>query len=127
MKHDPESAATKGTGADQLDGQTTTQKDDDNTYHVEASMDQHQLELGHLANQEEHENGRLASVRKYPWACAWCLYACWCLILTGFENQAGGAVLGIPKFREDFGEAFENDWVLPAEWQSAFNAAPAAS
>jgi hypothetical protein len=30
-------------------------------------------QLGHLANQEDHEVGKLASFRKYPWACAWCI------------------------------------------------------
>ncbi|KAF1967930.1 maltose permease MAL31 [Bimuria novae-zelandiae CBS 107.79] len=61
--------------------------------------------LGHLANQEDHEVGKLASFRKYPWACAWCIYAVWCVLLVSFENQAAGNVISIPEFRKDFGRA----------------------
>lgn len=96
------------------------------THHAEISThSQHQL--GHLANQEDHELGILPSLKKYPWACAWCVYACWSIVLVSFEAQASSAILGIPQFREDFGNAYEGDYVLPAEWQSAFNAAPVAS
>lgn len=83
--------------------------------------------LGHLANQEDHEIGVWQSLKKYPWACAWCVYACWTVILVSFENQASSSVLGIPEFRKDFGSYFEGNYVLPAEWQSAFSAAPVAS
>ena len=95
--------------------------------HVELkSLDQRQ-QLGHLANQEDHETGVLQSLRKYPWACAWCVYACWSIILLSFEGQAAGAVLGIPEFRKDFGSEYDGNYVLPAQWQSAFNAATVAS
>lgn len=97
---------------------------DSNIDHVEVDAE---ARLGHLANQEDHETGRLKSFKKYPWACAWCIYACWSIILVSFENQAAGAVLGIPEFRKDFGSPFKGDYVLDANWQSAFNAAPIAS
>ena len=103
---------------------------DVNTNHID---DVDQLEtganqqLGHLANQEDHDLGRLAALKRYPWACAWCVYACWCIILVSFEMQASGSVLGIPEFRKDFGSEFDGNYVLPADWQSAFNAAPVAS
>ncbi|KAJ9623856.1 uncharacterized protein PV06_06810 [Exophiala oligosperma] len=98
-----------------------------NTSHVEVNLDDEQQQLGHLANQEDHELGVYASLRKYPWACVWCAYACWTIILCSFELQAAGSVLGIPTFRKDFGEEFNGNYVLPAAWQSAFNAAPVAS
>lgn len=60
-------------------------------------------------------------------SCLWCLYAVWCVLLVSFENQASGNILGIPRFREDFGTAFEGGYVLPAEWQAAFSGAPVAS
>lgn len=89
-------------------------------------------QLGHLANQEDHEVGKLASFRKYPWACAWSIYAVWVVLLVSFENQASGNVIGIPEFRKDFGnkigegDSAEN-YVLDAKWQSAFSGAPVAS
>lgn len=86
-------------------------------------------QLGCLADQEDHDTGVLESLRKYPWASAWCLYASLCTVLVGFDLQAGGSVIGIPQFRKDFGYAYGDgdDYVLPAEWQSAFNGAPIAS
>jgi SP family general alpha glucoside:H+ symporter-like MFS transporter len=89
-------------------------------------------QLGHLANQEDHEIGKLASFRKYPWACAWCIYMVWVVLLVSFENQAAGNVIGIPEFRKDFGHPFTAadgtvSYVVPAQWQSAFQGAPVAS
>jgi hypothetical protein len=89
-------------------------------------------QLGHLANQEDHEAGKLASFRKYPWACAWSIYAVWVVLLVSFENQAAGNVIGIPQFRKDFGHPFTAadgtvSYVIDAQWQSAFQGAPVAS
>lgn len=89
-------------------------------------------QLGHLANQEDHEVGKLASFRKYPWACFWSIYAVWVVLLVSFENQAAGNVIGIPQFRKDFGHPFTAadgtvSYVIDAKWQSAFQGAPVAS
>ncbi|KAH7155180.1 general substrate transporter [Dactylonectria estremocensis] len=84
-------------------------------------------DLAHLANQEEHELGKIASMKKYPLACAWSLFAVWCVLLVSFENQAAGNIISIPKFREDFGELADGSYVLYAKWQSAFQGAPVAS
>lgn len=91
---------------------------------VEAAQD---AQLGHLADQEDHETGIWNSFVKYPWASAWCIYACWCIILVSFDLQAAGSVIGIPQFRKDFGFKFGDDYVIPAEWQSAFSGAPVAT
>lgn len=84
-------------------------------------------QLGHLANQEDHEVGKLESFRRYPWQCFWCLFSVWCVLLVSFENQAAGNVLGIPQFRKDFGSFYDGDYVLDANWQAAFNGGPVAS
>jgi SP family general alpha glucoside:H+ symporter-like MFS transporter len=84
-------------------------------------------QLAHLSNQHEHQDGILASFVRYPWASAWCVYACWCIILLSFDVQAGGAVVGIPQFRKDFGHEFDGGYVLSAKWQSAFGGAPIAT
>lgn len=84
-------------------------------------------QLAHLADQHDHEGSILHSFVRYPWASAWCVYACWCIILLSFDVQAGGAVVGIPQFRKDFGYAYNGDYVLSANWQAAFGGAPTAS
>jgi hypothetical protein len=93
-------------------------------------------QLGLMASAEDHNMGKLASFRKYPWACTWCIYAVWVVLLVSFENQAAGNVIGIPEFRKDFGREFvaehgegevEVTYVIDAIWQSAFQGAPVAS
>lgn len=83
--------------------------------------------LARLGNQEEHDRGKLESLRRYPKACAWALFAVWYVLLVSFENQASGNILGIPRFREDFGYLLDGKYVLHANWQSAFSGAPMAS
>ncbi|KAH8651467.1 MFS hexose transporter [Ilyonectria robusta] len=84
-------------------------------------------ELAQIGNQEEHSIGKRESFRRYPKACAWALFAIWYVLLVSFENQASGNILGIPRFREDFGYLHDGKYVLHANWQSAFSGAPMAS
>ncbi|KUL89531.1 hypothetical protein ZTR_04285 [Talaromyces verruculosus] len=84
-------------------------------------------QLGYLANQEDHELDKWSSLKKYPWAFFWCVYAVWCILLVSFENQASGNVTGIPEFRKDFGHYYDGNWVLETKWQSAFSGGPVAS
>ncbi|KXL42773.1 hypothetical protein M433DRAFT_27678 [Acidomyces richmondensis BFW] len=84
-------------------------------------------QLAHLANQEDHELGRWAAIKERPLSFAWCLFAVWTVLLVSFENQASGIILGIPEFRKDFGYLFDGNYVLPANWQSAFSGAPSAA
>jgi SP family general alpha glucoside:H+ symporter-like MFS transporter len=88
---------------------------------------EHIEQIGHAATAEEHKETALQAIKSQPWAFIWCIYAIYVLILTSFDNQAGGAILGIPQFRKDFGNAYQGDYVLPANWQSAYSGAPVAS
>ena len=103
----------------------TTKKDA--ATHVEATVDATDQQLASLGNQEEHDTGKLAAFRKHPWACTWCFYSVLVVLLSAFENQASGLILGIPEFRKDFGVYFNGEYVITAEWQGAFNSAPVAS
>jgi hypothetical protein len=96
------------------------------TEHADVLVASENARAGHLADYEDHEVGILGSFTKCKWACIWCIYALWAIVLVGFDMQASNAVVGIPKFRQDFGHAFGDDHVLPAAWQSAFNATPIA-
>ncbi|KAH8879239.1 maltose permease [Thozetella sp. PMI_491] len=83
--------------------------------------------LGHLGNQEEHEVGFWEAIHQRPTVVGWCLYSVFTCLLVSFENQAAGLVLSIPRFRQDFGHKFGDDYVLDAAWQSAFFGGPIAS
>ena len=41
----------------------------------------------------------------------------WLTITWGFEGMAGGVVVSIPKFREDFGEPYMGQYIVDANWQ----------
>lgn len=90
-------------------------------------VEEAQRQLAALANEDDHTIGKWESFKRYPWACAWCVYAVWVVLLVSFENQASGNILSIPEFRKDFGSLYQGSYVLPASWQSAFSGAPIAS
>ncbi|KAK5057537.1 hypothetical protein LTR84_011537 [Exophiala bonariae] len=69
----------------------------------------------------------LQAIRSHPGAFMWCLYMVWVMLSSNYINTAGGSVLGIPRFRKDFGSPYEDDYVLPAAWQSAYFGAPSAA
>ncbi|KAI9159104.1 MFS hexose transporter [Paramyrothecium foliicola] len=94
--------------------------------HVEQFAKESQ-QLAYLGNQEEHELGKFASIKRYPKSCFWCLFAVWCVLVVSFDNQAAGSILSIPQFRKDFGSFYNNDYVLDSNWQAAFQGAPVAS
>jgi SP family general alpha glucoside:H+ symporter-like MFS transporter len=101
-----------------------TEKNNLNITHNEEGS---HAEMGHLANQEDHETSRMQAIRSNPRAFAWCLFAVWTTLLVSFEMQASGIVIGIPQFRKDFGTYYNGNYVLPAKWQSAFSGAPVAA
>ena len=94
------------------------------TQHEELVKDEH---LGHLVTHEDHETSKWQAIKQNPICFFWCLYAVWTILLVTFENQAAGNVLGIPRFRQDFGHLHEGDYVIPGNWQSAFSGAPLAT
>ena len=83
--------------------------------------------FAHLTSQEDRERSKFMAVRQNPWTTAWCIFAVWCIMVFSFDNQVGSIVLGIPEFRKDFGSFFEGNYVLPADWQSAFSGGSAAA
>jgi len=96
---------------------------------VDLEMIEHcdtQARAGYIGNQEDHQQTIRQVFRENKVTVAWCIYVWWLLLVTAFDNQAGGFVLSIPQFRKDFGYAFEGNYVLPAEWQSAYSGGPVA-
>lgn len=41
--------------------------------------------------------------------------------MWGYDGLAGSIVLAIPQFRQDYGNGFNGDFVIPAIWQLAFS------
>jgi MFS transporter, SP family, general alpha glucoside:H+ symporter len=94
------------------------EKNEATAIHHESTAEE---QLARLANQEEHERGKLDAIKHNPKAFAWCLYGAFVTLLVSFENQAAGIVVSIPQFRKDFGYFFDDGYVLDANWQAAFS------
>lgn len=106
----------------------------DDTLHVEGlesnsiPTDSKTVEaVGHLGNEEEHQETAMEALRKYPWTIVWMCYGIYLILACAFDNSAAGSVVGLPRFRQDFGYAFAGDYVIPANWQSAWSGAPNAA
>jgi hypothetical protein len=84
-------------------------------------------ELGHAAQQEEHNKSKWEAIKENPINFLWALYGAWALVVIAFDSQAGGIVISIPEFRKNYGYAFDGGYVINADWQSAFSGGPAAS
>lgn len=95
--------------------------------HVANIGTEQDVHVGDLANLEEHRGSPLQAIRRRPFASAWTLFAVFACLLVSFENQAAGMVLAIPRFRQDFGHPHGDDFVLDADWQSAFYGGPIAA
>ncbi|KAL2842527.1 major facilitator superfamily domain-containing protein [Aspergillus pseudoustus] len=63
---------------------------------------------------------------RYPRRTFWLIYAVWVLVISGFDNTASSTVISIPRFRMDYGFAYDGNYILPARWQAAFSGGPAA-
>lgn len=67
------------------------------------------------------------ALTRHPWTIVWLVYGIWMVACNSFDSSAGSTVLGIPKFRQDYGFMYNSNYVLPAKWQSAYSGGPAAA
>jgi SP family general alpha glucoside:H+ symporter-like MFS transporter len=94
-----------------------TEDTENSTSRTDNDLNDSQQVAAHATDFEDHDATIWQTIRENPWACFWCLYACWTIILVAFETQASGAVVSIPQFRKDFGFEFpqgSGKYVLPA-------------
>ena len=77
---------------------------------------------GRAVQQQEHNRSYWRTLRSDPKLLFWIGVMLWTMGVRGFENQAGGAVLGIPEFKQRFGEPLEGadgQYFIATNWQSA--------
>ncbi|EGV64550.1 hypothetical protein PSN45_004864 [Yamadazyma tenuis] len=67
------------------------------------------------------------AMKRHPYACFCILTMVWVLISTSFESQAGGTVISIGVFREDFGHLVDGSYVLRSTDQSILSGVPLAT
>ncbi|KAK4984081.1 hypothetical protein LTR66_005852 [Elasticomyces elasticus] len=54
-------------------------------------------------------------------AIGWCFLFSLGVVMAGFDPQLVGTLVAIPTFQKDFGEPYNDAYLVPAQWQSAFN------
>ena len=60
--------------------------------------------------------------KRDPTASFWCCFMLFTSIGWGYDNYVGGAVTGIVTWRRDFGEVYDDEYIIPITWQYAYNA-----
>ncbi|KAH8591221.1 hypothetical protein B0O99DRAFT_690831 [Bisporella sp. PMI_857] len=76
--------------------------------------------LPEMINQERQVSLREA-VRGNEKILCWTFFFSLSAIGWRFDAQVSGAIISVPAFRRDFGYLFKHSYVIPADWQSAFN------
>ncbi|EXJ80931.1 hypothetical protein A1O3_07219 [Capronia epimyces CBS 606.96] len=80
-----------------------------------------------IRKDESQTQSYAQAVRDHPPAFLWCMYIVWVMLSSNYTNTAGSSVLGIPRFRKDFGHPYQGGYVLAAKWQSAYYGASSAA
>jgi SP family general alpha glucoside:H+ symporter-like MFS transporter len=86
----------------------------------------HRESLAVEAQSNAHTRTKWQAAKQQPLALAWIGWALFVLCLQGFDATAGSTVVGIQQFRKDFGRPYRENYVLHAQWQSAFTGGPSA-
>lgn len=69
----------------------------------------------------EHELGFWKALRMYRPAILWSIFANLAVILCGFDGALIGSLVGLPRFRENYGQLVDGEWTVAAHWISVFN------
>ncbi|KAH7368177.1 maltose permease [Plectosphaerella cucumerina] len=91
---------------------------------VQATVSHHDAKetLTSSALQEEHDLTLGEVFKNHKLIVWWCFYWAMAAIGWGFDAQINGAMIGVASFRRDFGYVLDGEAILPADWQTAFNA-----
>ncbi|KAF5581628.1 maltose permease [Fusarium pseudocircinatum] len=101
--------------------QKSTFSDKDATVEHMAISGKHVLDQIQVANANEHSLTFKDVARKHPKIIWWSFFWCMCAVGWGFDTQVNGAMVGVPAFRKYYGHELNGDWVIPADWLTAFN------
>lgn len=71
---------------------------------------EHDEFVGQFAEQEAHEETPWQALKSHPWSSVWVLYGIGIIIACSFDNNAGGNVISIPRFRQDYGSPFDGNY-----------------
>lgn len=69
----------------------------------------------------EHTYTVWEAFRLFRPAIGWCFLFSLGVVMAGFDPQLVGTLVAIPTFQQDFGQPYDGGYLVPAQWQSAFN------
>jgi len=83
--------------------------------------------IGHAGNYEDHQVTFRQALVSHRKTVFWAVYALFVLTISSYDNSASSIFLSVPEFRKDFGYEYDDNYVLPAKWQSAYSGGPTAT
>lgn len=69
-----------------------------------------------------HGNTLLQSIRLYPKIVWFSIGLASSFLLSGYDSVIVGTITAVPRFQSDFGERFEEKYIIPSVWMSLWNA-----
>ncbi|KUJ09666.1 general substrate transporter [Mollisia scopiformis] len=85
--------------------------------------DDEQVRRARAFEAAQHAQSWKEAIRRNPKALLWCAYSLFTCIMWGYDGLASSIVLAIDRFRQDYGDEFEGQYVVPAIWQLALGGA----
>lgn len=79
---------------------------------------------GRAIQQQEHNRTYWQTLRSDPKLLFWIGVMLWTMGVRGFENQAGGSLIGITEFKKRFGapeSGLDGEYFISTSWQSAIS------
>lgn len=80
-----------------------------------------QAEQSQLYTQTQHALGFWEAVRLYRPAVLWSIAINVAVVLKGFDGALVGSIVGLDPFKRQFGYLYNDEYVVSAAWNGAFN------
>lgn len=88
---------------------------------VPPKIEDSQTQQSQLHTEFEHGLDFWSALRIYQPAVFWCVVVNVTIVLNGFDGALMGNLVGVHSFKQQFGVAFEDEYIIPASWLGAFN------
>ncbi|KAJ5620789.1 hypothetical protein N7510_004773 [Penicillium lagena] len=73
-------------------------------------------------SQTSENVGLFGEIRKYPKISAYALGLALAFLLTGYDTVILGTITAVPYFKREFGELYDNSFIIPSAWLSIWSA-----
>ncbi|KAH7075039.1 general substrate transporter [Paraphoma chrysanthemicola] len=74
---------------------------------------------------QETKTGLWREIKKYPKVVIFCLGLMFSSLVGGYDTAISGNIIALPAFQHDFGQFYDNSWIIPSVWLSLWNVSSA--